>query len=1022
MGLVVAAVLACAHATARAEPVSFDIPCGPAARSLGTFARQAGIALVFPYEIAVDRRTRAVRGRLEPEVALERLLRGSGLVHRRDPNGAWVISLAPPAARRAGGTAAIGIEAPAGLDEVTVTGSRLEPDGMTAMTPVTTISGTELRLFGPTALVDALVQLPYFLNNDTPETQSFGSSAAAGASFLNLRGIGSIRTLTLLDGRRVVPSTRFGTIDLALLPRALIRRVEVVTGGASAAYGSDAVSGVANLLLDTTFEGLRVEAQGRVSGESDNRTAAWELTWGTPLGDGTHLVASFEGMRAKGIRGYGSRSWFRSRAAITNPGPGGPDEIIADDVHATGYTYGGLITSGPLAGTEFLRGGRADPFVPGRLRTGATQAGGDGVDPAEDLVWILPDQRRTAGFARLGTTLRPGLELFLQGLAATSVNEFAKDPPSLWGPWAATIYDDNAFLPEDLRSRMVSLDIGSFSLGRVSSGDLGTPRVRNRSSLLSTTAGVDWSMGDWTIGGHYQYGRNRNEIHYFDVLRLDRIYRAIDSVVDPGTGRAVCRSTLTFPDDGCVPVNLFGEGSVSPDARRWVTEGRASQLQTVTEHVAELAVTGSPWSWRGGDLRVAGGLAWRREAVASGPRRLPTELQGLRVPPAAEQGYRGLPASYVNNAALFERTVETAVSGHYAVREAFAEGALPLVADAHGDPVLSANAAVRHAHFSGSGGVVAWKTGVDARLGPDLRLRATRSRDVRAGSLAERFDVSSSGVTIRDNLVPGAPSYAVVAVRGANPAIGPERGDTITAGVVYRPSWAQGFAVAADYFDIRVRDVIGTLGAQAIIDQCRDGAADRCALISRNPDTGQIDRVDNRVLNLTEARTRGIDLEAGWRGPVRLLGGEESLAVRLLGNVALEISTTDDAGGRTDRVTQTGLFGGAPRWQANLSIAYRRDALELSLHQRAISSGVYRAQSDITIDDNTVGGVTYTSVRADWRPRTLPQLTLFGYVVNLLDRDPPAVPDWGFGGSMPTNESLFDPVGRRFGLGLRLEL
>jgi outer membrane receptor protein involved in Fe transport len=1012
--------------TLAAAPLAFDVPAGPAEETLAQFARQAGIALAYPYELTAGRRTRALRGSFETPEALRLLLQGSGLTSRRDANGALVIDAArapPRRARREREALAPDPAMATAVDEITVTGSRLESNGMTSVTPVTAIGSEDLELFGPVSLVDAMAQLPHFLNNDTPESQSFGSSAAAGASHLNLRGIGSIRTLTLVDGRRIVPSTRFGTIDLALLPRPLVRRVEVVTGGASAAYGSDAISGVANVLLDTGFDGLRVGAQAGITGLGDNPSAAANLLYGADLGEDSHWVFAAEALHADGIRGYASRPWFTSRAAIANPDPAGPREVIVDDVHATGYTYGGLITTGPLAGTQFLPGGATAPFVAGRYRTSATQAGGDGVDQAADLVWILPSQTRGSVFARLSTDFTSSLSAFVQMLAGYSQNEFGKDSPSLWGPWEATIYADNAFLPAEVRERMQG---ESFRLGRVAAEDLGSARVENRSALLSTTLGASWTLGDWNVDAYYQFGHNRNELRYHDAIRIDRLYRAIDSVVDPVSSRIVCRSTLSFPDDGCVPLNLFGVGSPSLAARDYVTEGSLTQRQSVDEHVAELAVQGEPFAFAAGAVRLAAGVNWRSESARAAPHRTPADLAGVQMVPASEQGYRGLPASYVTSTTLFERAVEAQVAGHYNVREAFAEAALPLWKAAHDERHLALNAALRYAHYTGSGTIAAWKAGAEWQLHQTLRLRATRSRDVRAGSLAERLESSSSGITVRDRFLEGTPSYAVISRREPNPGIDPEKGDTTTAGLVYQPGWSPGLALSVDYFDIRISDAISTLGVQNIIDRCHAGVESLCPLILRNEETGFIQQVDNRVLNISQARSRGVDVETSWRRALSLFGGSESIAIRLLGNYSLETSTTSDLARTIDLAGQTGQVGGSPRWQVNLSVAYRRDNLQLSIHEQLISSGIYSALNVLdgpgSIDDNSVGGVAYTNLRAEWRPAAFPGLSVSAHVANLFDRAPPPAGDWGFGGSIPTNESLFDALGRRYSIGLRVEL
>ena len=1022
-------LLTLAATAAVAATRDFDIPEGPASQGITRFAQQAGVPVLFAYDLAQGRRTRTLRGRFEVDDGLRLLLQDSGLVALTNSRGQITIRQAPvDSAPRAGTPEATGFDPQAIgvvdlLPEVSITGTRIERDGMTTPTPVAALSNIELQVLGPTTLIDALVQLPHFLNNDTPQTQSFGSSGAAGASYLNLRGIGSIRTLTLLDGRRTVPSTRFGSVDIALLPKNLVRSIEVVTGGASAAYGSDAVSGVVNLILDSDFRGLRAQAQGGLSAQGDYENQELAVTFGTRLGEASSLLLSGEVFRAHGIRGYRNRDWFDSSAAISNPEPTGPREIIARDVHATGYTYGGLITSGPLAGTQFLDGGAPAPFERGTLYTSLTQSGGSGVDPAADLVWILPDQQRSNLFARLTTQPTATVAAFAQLLAGRTDNHFDKDPPSLWGPWETTIYSDNAYLPQSIRDQMAAENITSFRMGRVAAdGELGRGEVTSSSEMLSATLGTDWQLPDWTASGYYQFGRNHSRLDYDDTLRIDRIYRAIDAVPDPATGRVVCRSTLSNPGDGCVPVNLFGRGSVSPEARAYVTEGSSAQLQEVQEHVAEATLTGELRWLPDRPLGVATGIAWRSESVDSSPARYPESLEGLRVETDISQGYRGLPPAYSGSPNIFERTIMTEVAGSYSVWELFGEVMAPLLQDRSFARRLDLHAALRQARYSGSGTIPAWKLGLDWQVVEGLRLRATRSRDVRAGSLSERYDASNAGVTVIDRLLPGSPSYAVIAQRFGNPEVDPEKADTITAGFVLQPAPLPGFSLAADYYDIRVNEAISAIGAQNIIDLCARGDADLCALITRNPTTGLITTIRNDVLNVAEARSRGVDLEISWRRALQWFGGDESLALRAFANLALESSTTGATGVRVDREGQTGLFGGAPGWQANVSLAYLRGPLAISLQERLVSSGTYNATyGPLGIDDNHVRSALYTNLRISWTPASHAGTELYLNIQNLFDEDPPRAPDWGFVGSIPTNEGLFDALGRRFVFGVRYE-
>ena len=205
------------------------------------------------------------------------------------------------------------------LEEVHVTGSRIQRDGMSTPTPVTVVNMDDLKVLAPTTIGAAVTQLPQFNNSSVPEGAAAGGwTGASGASILNLRGVGQNRTLVLLDGRRVVPSSRRGTLDVNLLPDPLIQRVEVVTGGASAAWGSDAVSGVVNFMLDTKLEGFEIDLQGGLTEIGDNENLSASLSGGLPLGDRAHLIAAVDIYKVKAIKDAFSRDWQDSWGIITN--------------------------------------------------------------------------------------------------------------------------------------------------------------------------------------------------------------------------------------------------------------------------------------------------------------------------------------------------------------------------------------------------------------------------------------------------------------------------------------------------------------------------------------------------------------------------------------------------------------------------------------------------------------------------------------------------------------------------------
>lgn len=243
---------------------------------------------------------------------------------------------------------------------IIVTGSRVANSGFNAPTPVTVVSGEALLQQTPSTIGDALNKLPQFANSMRPSTSQIAPETAAATS-LNLRSLGAQRSLVLLDGRRINPSTASGTVDISLLPEELVQRVNIVTGGASAAYGSDAVAGVVNFILDTKFKGLKAAAQAGITDRGDNESVKFSLTAGVPLGEKLHLVASGTFYDAAGVENYRKRKWFQSCAPILNPA-GTPARINTCNVRSPYLTEGGLITSGPLAGTQFLGNGVPAPF------------------------------------------------------------------------------------------------------------------------------------------------------------------------------------------------------------------------------------------------------------------------------------------------------------------------------------------------------------------------------------------------------------------------------------------------------------------------------------------------------------------------------------------------------------------------------------------------------------------------------------------------------------------------------------
>lgn len=994
-------------ATAAAASADVSIPAQKLSSALRELGRQTGVNVGFSPAAVRGLDAPALTGHYTAAEAAGLLVAGSALeVHSL---GDDVLVVAPSDA-----------VSPAEMDEVRVTGWRIPQSPADAPTSLLSRSARSLQHSGPGTLMDGLSLQTPFINNNTAVGFSDGASGSSGASYLNLRGIGPGRTLVLLDGRRIVPSTRRGYVDISLLPEALVERVDIITGGASAAYGSDAVSGVANIVLDTNRAGLSFQAQRGITSRGDNANGKWSAAFGTELGTRTHLILAAERFDADGIPDYDGRAWFRSWGNIPNPNPDGPREILVAGLHSRSYTNGGVILSGPLAGTQFLDGGVPAPFEPGTIVGPLNQQGGSGYDQGSK-VWVTPDLHRQNLFSRLAYDIDDGRSVALQAMHAKSTTAFDGHPQAFYTTALATIRRDNAFLPATIAERMDEAGIDSFMLARMSSSnDIGAPRITNTTSMDSLTLSYDDTSRPYQISAYYQWGHSNEVRRYRDVGRLDHLYRAVDSVLDPATHRPVCRSTLTFPGDGCVPLDLFGDGSPSQAARDYVlTSFRADQL--VTQHVAEVSLTGALARLPHGTASFATGLSYRREAFDIAV--LPRELANLQLEDPAQYGYSGVPTRDIGGG-IFERSSYwRASSGNYRVTEGFVEGLVPMLADMPGIANLNAAVAARYAYYSGSGGVWTWKTGLDWKANASFHFHIVRSHDVRAGNLAERFDTTGVAARIdRDPDNPGGPSYGITQILGGNPHVNPEKANTLTYGLVHTPRWAPGLSVSVSYFDLKIRDAIAQLGIDTILDQCHAGEEIACGLISRDPVSQQLIEVQDVFVNVAQARTRGIDIEIEYARPLHLFGGAERLNVQASANRIIDLSTTILGTTAVDRAGQTGRGVTAPTWRGNLMATYTRGPLELFAEQRYIAPGLRDATQveGVDIDDNTVSAAWYTSTGASYRLGLRSgEAEIYGVVTNLFDADPPRAPTATAFGTVHTNEELFDPLGRRYSLGVR---
>jgi iron complex outermembrane receptor protein len=912
------------------------------------------------------------------------------------------------------------------VSEVVITGSRAITNGNQAPTPVTVVTASQLRAAAPASLADALNQLPVLQNSLRPTSTGSSATGAAGngANLLSLRGLGAQRTLVLLDGRRMVPSNTTGSTDVNLVPESLVKRVDVVTGGASAAYGSDAVAGVVNFVLDTKFEGLKGDIQGGLSSRGDDGSDKGSLTFGKSFAnDRGHILASAEASHEAGIGlDYNGRSWAEQGWGLIPsglPAGAGPSNVIAPNVRYSIATYGGLIT-GPsvLANTEFLPGGATQPFVIGNNRSASVMSGGDGAASRTNLVPSLTTQTvflygdyDVSDNLKAFATVNYG-QVTTKYAAITGGNQSAGN--------AYTIFSDNAFLPAALKTRMAQLGITQFTLGRYDR-DWGPVNIRTLNDTWDFTGGMSGKLGgSWSFDAYYEYGRGIYKTLTLGDPEFAHMYQAADAVVNPASGQIVCRTTLTSPGNGCVPINLFGEGAPSAAAIAYVTGTAASRLVT-EQNVASASMRGEPFSTWAGPVSLAFGAEYRKEQASQ-------VVDAISASVKAANGVRGFPTAAVGTLGGFQQSNPQPIAGEYSIKEGFVEADVPLAKDLPLAYRLSLNAAYRYADYSSAGGASTWKVGLSYSPVEDIRLRVTQSRDIRAPNIAELFTSAqqTNGVGARDPQN-GGQTFVVVQQTTGNVALQPEKADTFTLGLVYQPSWLPRASFSADYYDIDISAVISPLTVQQVIDGCGVGNQTFCGFITRNTDTlHTINTVRTPTFNLDARKTRGVDFEASYSTPTDtfLRGTSGDLTLRLLATYIAEL-TTVSSGVALDRAGEVGgtALAGAPHWQGVASANYTDGPLSLYAQARYIGGGKFDASlTPAQLANNKVGDVIYFDLTAQYKFQAWgADYEAYGTINNVFDQDPPLTPNGAVTTPRSANGNRYDFVGRYFTSGLRFK-
>jgi len=786
-----------------------------------------------------------------------------------------------------------------GVESVTVTGSRVISDAANSPTPITIVSTAQLEATTPTNIPDGLNKLPIFQGSQTIGRAGDGTSNLA-SNVLNLRNFGSQRTLILLDGHRAPPSNANGTVDIDSLPQMLVSRIDVVTGGASAVYGSDAVTGVVNFVLNKKFEGVKVDANTGISNYGDAFGYKFGAAGGRSLFGGRgHIEGSVEYRHRDGFnvvdRPYGPTFYAQVGAGtVANP------FAFIPDGRRPNSTFGGLVQgcvpACPLANQQqFITNGVLGPYNPGVAGardangnvTGGTANQNSGGDGAYSPYGTAQDAyRQGAIFGRFSYDLDDTTTAYVQASGSEAYSYGWHFPMKLTpgAGQADLFYKNNPFLSAAVQTQLGNngtnpvqnaaanpavqpgntFQLGEFleGLGQTeNNGDINVNR------LLSIHAGVDGSMmgGRFNWNLFYTHGENRLAVDLINNQNYQKLYAASDAVLN-AAGNVVCyaatqaATAAAYAD--CVPVNPFGPTAVTRSAFNYFAEDTTFRATNVLDNLGG-SIAGEVFEGWAGPIRAAlsAETRWNDYAVVTNAPITTVNCTGLRLCSSL------LP--------LYAQPVLAPVAASNNVWEVALEGDVPLLRNMPLVQSFDLNLAGRYTDYSTSGAVQTWKIGFDWNVIDSLRFRGTTSIDIRAPTLNDLFQpaqVAVGGFT-DNHLAPPVNSTAFITTSG-NPRLTPEVSRTYTVGAVWTPDSIPGLTVSLDYFRLSMKNAIGQITASntSVQSLCEasNGTAIYCSLYTRplpfsdRTAANYATNIANLNLNTASVQTEGFDLETNY--------------------------------------------------------------------------------------------------------------------------------------------------------------
>jgi len=955
----------------------------------------------------------------------------------------------------AAGTASVGAFAPgalaqeAELEQIVVTGSRIARPDYESASPVVSVSQQLFQQSGSASVDTVINALPQFVPSITSTSNN---PSNAGQSNIDLRGLGSNRVLVLMDGRRIVPANGTGTVDLNLLPSALIQNVEIISGGASAVYGSDAISGVVNFKLNTDFEGLEFDGTYGVTEQGDGNEWQGTVSAGTKFADGRgHVMGAVSYTERDAVnqdaRKFSEVALGWDGTDFVPLGSGTIEEGIISGVAATQAARDAVFAQyGFAPGTVTLTsyGFNAD----GTLFTVGDGTAGSVKNFRGPITSSFNDANYTYNYAppnylqlpleRTSVFLDGSFDLtdnhtvFAQGIYADYTVDTALAPTPLSAVYTPP---SNPFVPTDLKTLLDSRTTpdARFALNRRMT-EIGPRTESNEYEVYQAILGARGDIaGDWTYNVYGSLGKVE--------LNTDQ----------GGNVSREAWETLTYAPDGgvalCGGFNPFGAGAITPECAAFISRN-TSYAETTEQNVFEATATGSLFELPAGKIMASVGYMFKEDKYEFAP-----DATLSRLIPQDSQ----VPGSPVTRFDIAGFNAALPIEGDTDSNELFTEILIPILADMPGADRLEATLGYRYADYSSVGGVDSYKGELMWRPIAPISLRGSYQRAVRAPSVSELFSpqvpnfpaysapdpcsinsaarTGANAAAVRDLcLAQGLPAglidgytfagTQVEGLAGGNPDLTEETADTFTAGITFQsPSsnpWLSALQLSVDYYSIEIEDAVTAIPARTFIARCYDPAYNPtfdannvfCQFFDRRAEDGNIINALEANTNAGAIETSGIDVQVDWAADM----GPGRMSVNWIMTFLNDWGIAEIPGDPLTPLEGTvGYFGAGdsfPEEKSTMNLAYKMGGWTFSGQWRYISSMEDIGEPDFELDSRNYFDLT-TSYAFD--EGILDGATVRVGVINVADEDPVLYPSSQQANTDPT---IYDVLGRRYFLNL----